>query len=171
MSDANIYVYPKNSIVHFTELGEDAKVAIGEWLASGGLAYSGAVHVVQSSLWEAENDESFEIYSTLNTPSGKRFVLTDIVFRSLGNEVLTGTFFLYQSGSSEMDTATLELNWEDLDLHPSGANNEPCARVGFSGGIDSQIRSGRISVYCGDVRAHPIWIDVVGYYIARNEDI
>lgn len=131
------------------------------------------VRCVQSSLWLGTDDGEFTIFSSALIPPGKEFIPTEIMFRSLGTMVamLGLTLDLKYKAETEPDpSSTMTVAFNDLDLIP--ADDVPItARISLAGGLSDRLnRRGAMTVECATLRAHDVWIDVIGYFVDYNNE-
>lgn len=159
----------------FSSLNATAQAVIAALIADAANG-PGIVRCVQSGLWGAEDVTEFTIYNQANTPEGKELFLTDIIFRSVGTQIAMAPSELqltYKAETEPNPSSTEQIAWADLNLVPPvDADNCPiAARLSWTGGISDRVaRRGSITVICDVIRAHPVWVDVIGYYVDRNED-
>lgn len=157
----------ENFVSDFTLLTDRAAAYIDSII--GG--FSNVISCKQSSLWLGTDDGEFTIFNSANVPDGKEFILTEIMFRSLGTLIAMAGVSLdikYKAETEPDPSSTITVNFDDLDLIPS--DDVPiAARLSFAGGLTDRLnRRGAITVECATLRAHDVWIDVIGYYVDRN---
>lgn len=161
---------------NFGSLKAEAQAVIAAMIADVANA-PGVVRVVRSTLIGDEDGDAIRLIEPGDTPEGFEFVATDIVFRSIGNMAgMAGTVLnLYQQGSFESDpVSTRVIDWNDLNLvppTPSGSEVvERTARISLNGSLDGNNRRGFYLFQCDQVRPHPFWIDLLGYFVETNID-